>query len=530
MKLLETYNITVTKIKKQDGTLSNYAYIDPKKSTDDTFNIKDGIKNYGASWNKFNKVWGWYLSSDPAKLQTQLQTMVYPAIEYLNSQETTPEGEDPRTADQMKAEFDQLLKQIDQVERTPIVNDEGAQPIMDEKTLKTKLEGFKQELINSMSNEEFIQKLEPIIKFRQAQGHQLSFLNALLIWIQNPNAKLVKAKGTWEKIYNKQVKPGAKALAVWLPVTYKTKDEEENPEQIKIKVQRTTERFLQQVKKNSVKDLTPGEKDKLRVMLNAVRQGSGVITTFKFKYCYYDVTDTVQIEGKEDVVGSMDNLDDIEWSDRTSEPTEMTVKIYDAMTEIIQEAGIKLSYVDDLGGARGVSKSGAIDVLKNTNKNAGAASTLIHEFAHELLHQKYIKNLDGGKSDWAKYFVGTQQGRGVVEQQAELCAYLVLRFFNIKLQQNVNYVAIWGADAKAACIVFDTVANVANAITQKIASKLGMTTLNEDEQLGMITGLDVAELLGQNAVQAYNYSKKLMFGAIREGFKKFYDRITIDLL
>ena len=56
MKLLETYNITVTKIKKQDGTLSNYAYIDPNKSTDNPFNIKDGIKNYGASWNKFNKV------------------------------------------------------------------------------------------------------------------------------------------------------------------------------------------------------------------------------------------------------------------------------------------------------------------------------------------------------------------------------------------------------------------------------------------------------------------------------------------
>ena len=173
-----------------------------------------------------------------------------------------------------------------------------------------------------------------------------------------------------------------------MPVTFKQQGNGQDSEQTRIKVQRATERFLQQVKKNSVKDLTPGEKDQLRVQLNSVRQ-SGVIKTFKFKYCYYDVADTVQIEG----------IDDIEWTDRNSEPTETTVKIYDAMCEIIQEAGIKLSYVDDLGGAMGVSKSGSIDVLKNTNKNAGAASTLIHEFSHELLHQKYLRNANGGKND-----------------------------------------------------------------------------------------------------------------------------------
>lgn len=140
--------------------------------------------------------------------------MVYPAIEYLNSQETTPEGEQPRTVEQMKSEFNDLLRQIDQVIQTPIENDENTQPLMDEKTLKARLESFKQELITSMSNEDFIKKLEPIIKFRQAQGHQLSFLNAMLIWIQNPKARLVKARSTWQNIYNKQVKPDAKALAI----------------------------------------------------------------------------------------------------------------------------------------------------------------------------------------------------------------------------------------------------------------------------------------------------------------------------
>lgn len=326
------------------------------------------------------------------------------------------------------------------------------------------------------------------------------------------------------------MKPDAKALAVWVPVTFKTNNTpDENSEEMRLKVQRATERFLANVKKNSTRDLTPGEKDKLRVMLNQVRQG-GFAKTFRLKFCYYDVADTVQIEGKEDVVGSMKNVDDIEWTDRTSAPTEMTEKIYDAMIQIIQEAGIKLSYVNDLGGAMGVSKSGAIDVLNNTNKNAGAANTLIHEFSHELLHQKYLKSVKDNKSDWAKYFIGTQQGRAVVEQQAELCAYLVLRFFNIKLQQSINYIAIWGADAKKAGVVFDTVANVANDIASKIAEKLNMNTLSEDTTQQFFTGLDVAELLGQEAVKVYNYSKKFMINQIAENFKKFYNRITTDLL
>jgi len=396
MKLLETYNFSVTQFPKKDGTMGTFAYIDPKKSTDDTMRVKDALKNFGARWDSIRKVWGWYLSGDQAKLQVQLQKMVYPAIEYLNSQETAPEGQDPRTAEQMKNEFNGLLGEIEKVINTPIGQPEpDTTPCMDEGTLKTRLEQFKQELVNSMSSEDFLAKLEPIIKFKNAQGHQLSLLNALLIWVQNPKAKMVKARTTWRDIYHKEVKPGARALAVWVPVTY---EKQGDKRQAYFRVQKATEEFLASINKRSEAELTPGEKDKLRVIKKQART-NGSIKTFKLEYRYYDIADTVQIQGTEDVVGSMEGLDDIEWTDRTSEPTDMTVKIYDAMTQIIQEYGINLTYVDDLGGAMGVSKSGSIDVLKNSNKNAGAANTLIHEFSHEILHQKYLKAYNGGKND-----------------------------------------------------------------------------------------------------------------------------------
>ena len=60
-----------------------------------------------------------------------------------------------------------------------------------------------------------------------------------------------------------------------------------------------------------------------------------------------------------------------------------------------------------------------------------------------------------------------------------------------------------------------------------------MNTLSEDATQQLFTGLDVAELLGQEAIKAYNYSKKYMANQIKqiaEDFKKFYDRITTNLL
>ena len=132
------------------------------------------------------------------------------------------------------------------------------------------------------------------------------------------------------------------------------------------------------------------------------------------------------------------------------------------------EVTLEASFVDDLGGARGVSKSGTIEVLANQPKNAGMFNTIVHEYAHEILHQKYLKSKDEEMKD---YFVGTEEGRGKVEQQAELCAWIVLRCFGYDMQTNINYVGIWGLNQDNAVRVFDSVSNVATLISKQIIKK-----------------------------------------------------------
>ena len=123
-------------------------------------------------------------------------------------------------------------------------------------------------------------------------------------------------------------------------------------------------------------------------------------------------------------------------------------------------------------------------------------NTLCHEFAHELLHQDY----EGKPDELKDYFIGTKQGRSVVEQQAELCAWIVLKEFGYHLNTSINYVGIWGLNKDNAVTIFDTVASVATKITTKIInnvkSKKVMSENIKHLKEHTITGLDVAKLIG----------------------------------
>jgi antirestriction protein ArdC len=57
----------------------------------------------------------------------------------------------------------------------------------------------------------------------------------------------------------------------------------------------------------------------------------------------------------------------------------------DLLQAALLERGITLEFVDDLGGALGTSAGGRIQILNGLSP-ANAFTTLVHEYAHELLH------------------------------------------------------------------------------------------------------------------------------------------------
>ena len=106
------------------------------------------------------------------------------------------------------------------------------------------------------------------------------------------------------------------------------------------------------------------------------------------------------------------------------------------------------------------------------------------------------------------YFVGKEQGRAKVEQQAELVAWIVLKNFNYDMPTNINYVGIWGLNEKNAASVFDSVAKVAQYIVHGIESNINdvqesKSAVNESF---LPNGLQLATMLGFEDI--YKQSKR----------------------
>jgi len=91
-----------------------------------------------------------------------------------------------------------------------------------------------------------------------------------------------------------------------------------------------------------------------------------------------------------------------------------------------QSRGITVQESELVGEMQGLS-SGLVILLA---PQAGT-KTLIHEIAHELMHQK----------------AGSQRDRTVRELEAESVAYVVARHFGLENLASPNYVALLGADA-----------------------------------------------------------------------------------
>ena len=487
------------------------AYIDADTS-ENAYPYRQELAKRGAKWNAADRCWYIALPEDSQKRQEYIDTKVKPIVQYLKTVEKNGTKDIDAELQGIIAKIDELIQKID--DATVKGDTEEVNTAMDPSDIKQRLQNFKEELLASFKDEGWKEKMMPIIKFRKAQGVKFSLLNSILIMMQDPEATMVKSKGNWAKA-NKEVKDNAPVLYGWRPngtLLFATAQER--------KIAKAD--WLRRNRKNEM-TLSVGEKEVLNRYLYQLDESKPVY--FTLVPIWYDIRFTKQIEGTEDLVGNNDA--DFEWFDGKTPESEKTIKLYDAMIQVIQNSNIRLTYGDSsvLGKARGVSKSGEIMVLKDSPKDVGSVSTLVHEFSHELLHQRYLSQND--KTGLGDYFIGTAEGRGMVEQQAEISAWIVMRNFGFNMKAARNYVGCWGGSDENCVKVFDTVANVATYIIQSLEGILNKG-VNEQRYLteNVITGEDIAKLLGGKAQRAYEKGKlELQQKEITENFNSFFLRM-----
>lgn len=460
----EVFNYKTGYYTTNKGKKRLIAYIDAS-SSENTYKYKDKLKNeFGAMYSpKIGRkgAWVWWLNGpdDP-----KIDEVIKPAIEFLTSVEQ-PSEKGGKMRDFLNI-IDKLkidLSNANDVDDVVGVNETHG---MTKEEINKKLDSIKEDIISSMSSDEFLRKIAPILKLRAASGYKFSLKNTLLIFIQDPQATDVRSKGNWAKM-NREVLPNAKMISMFVPRgnnLYKGKNDK----------QRKIDEFLASRGKTSEDELTPGEKERLRIALrqNDAQQG------FKFAPYWCDVRFTKQMEGKDVLIGDNNAVDNIKWNDYDADENEYMGELINAAVNVAKKVGLDVTYQDEeeLNGAKGyATSSGKIALIKNAPQNIGMLNTVIHETAHELLHFTYLKSKNDDVKD---YFVGTSQGRGLVEQQAELTALIVLKELNLNSDTSLNYISIWGGDKKNASVVFDSVANAATYITNEILKQIN----NESEE------------------------------------------------
>jgi len=241
-------------------------------------------------------------------------------------------------------------------------------------TTKELLKDLDKRIEKVQNSKQFKKILESFSKF-----HNYSYQNNILIHMQKPNATFVAGYKQWEDKFNRHVKKGENGIAILAPYTYKKKE-------TKIKTVEIDGEFVEKEVEETVKK-----------------------TYFKTVYVF----DVSQTKGEQlpTIDTSLEN--------KKSDLLKLLKKF--SYTEEIKVKTKTLS-----GTLKGYSDGGKI-VLNNNTNNTEKASILVHELAHELLHNKKDRrNLN----------------KEVKEMEAESVSFIVMNHFGIKTKSD-KYLALY---------------------------------------------------------------------------------------
>ncbi|MFC6614924.1 DUF955 domain-containing protein [Halopenitus salinus] len=232
----------------------------------------------------------------------------------------------------------------------------------------------------------------------QSRFHDYSYRNTLLIKRQCPGATRVAGYRTWQEEFDRHVKEGERAIWIWAPIITKQCPECGNSP--------------------SYHENTDCNYDE-----TSADEWSKGLVGFR-PAAVFDISQT---EG--------DPLPELQTA-ATGDADELVPALLDAATELDLTVRIVPKTDWPHGDAKGVCEKLSlydaqplVEVLDRPNQ-AGVAGTLIHEYAHALLH----------------FDVDDDTERSKREIEAEAVAYVVGRYCGLDTSGSAFYLAAWESD------------------------------------------------------------------------------------
>lgn len=461
MMLREYYDVKPMKLKTRSGKDFTLVYVDPATSTDNTYQNRELMKKYGMEYLPYNryikyvegvpKAWGWLVWKGQ---ESNMAPVIRKFAEEIGQQETPREDGRQRTMEEVIQALDELKDFIMNASNS----DEGSAIIASAEELKKKL-------AQGIGSNETMAALQELIKFRNEMarhmGHKLSFMNTILVWLQKKNATDVRSRGEWREM-GYTPKEGATPIILSMPARFKPYYGAQYDEIVR--------KFLEKEGVKKISDLTPSQKRRLEreTKYPDIRAG------YK-PYMAYDISDMVKGPNAEEFPEN-----NFEWYIKSGSNTSKEKSLINAVITFGKSLGVTYDFksLDDLGGARGYATNNGEVVLGERDRDLGFLSTAIHETAHQIMHLEVVKNKN---PRLARFYYGVKdRGTEIVEQEAELCAWIILSSLGYDKEEQplLNYMANWGMNVNNCNNVFDQVFKVAEFVYDGIVKALN----NENQE------------------------------------------------
>lgn len=406
---------------------------DPKEAGNETFKTKDVFKKFGAAWDNQEKHWFW---NDRYKSPDQIAKIANDAVKAANQLL----GADMSGRKEIE-KFDDVESLVKAKEFLETVK--GTYEFVKSKSGKVTLDlvdAYIDQLADSLDDQKL---LDDIADFNRAAKayildtgrYSYSFFNTFMIWLQaSKGAKEFGSAPYWlGRGY--EPKPDARKIMILKPGGTGTLAS--NVAKIIKDYPKSPDEYAAENSNFKITDRNnPIPKEKYNAFWNwALKKGYvRMKSTSQFKEVpIYDNLNVQPIAGVEQINAP----EPPKWYNDDDTEDEKSRIMIEALKAFSESNGIQIKQSDDLGGARGVSKGGHIELLTNS-VGAGLLSTFVHELAHEILHQPANRNLANGK-----LFIGREFTSEEKELHAEAVAYTVMKTYDFPIEHSINYLALW---------------------------------------------------------------------------------------
>lgn len=404
-----------------------------------TIPIKEQLKNMGFKY--FKGRWGTkvdFIKDDVARRQ-QLEelgvdTSVLDSVieQPKQQQQKQQQPQEPQEPQEPVSETDQQLAKMkngveEAIEEAKQTGNSAAASLL------SYVDSVIEKLANQVDDtaaEEFVKQF---LAF-SAKFWNYSFGNQMLIWIQRPEATQVAGEKQWFEKFGRQVANRDNPINILAPMS-RTSNEGQ-----KIKKQVSSEEW------NKIKDKYE------YIMFRPVK--------------VYDISDTEVVPGWKGPEGEGPYEGPGKWEKDDNEQVEEMTALIEAGIDWAKDVGISIDSKELREGLGGYS-SGQSITINDKYEGVRKFSTLVHELAHEVLHQT-----EEGKKQRQEI---SRQDR---EVDAESTAYIVLNHYGFETKDSPSYLALWKAKGEDIKKRRENIAKAVRTIIHGIDKKMSQVEMD----------------------------------------------------